>query len=386
MNADRLLPALVRNVVLLALWGGFWLASFGIEVIVLLAHYAAISSGFFSTGSDPTPLSQNEMLGWLFSAMGGDNATMGDLLAVAMAVITAMLALLVVHLLLGGISFVVAVWRARRESPGSYSWSSFAWESLLIDLLLLTVFVVAVVVIARYDFDLYGLRSLIDHYTALDAGEPGTFADDLVPPAVGDLARTVAQSGAYAYTTMFVVASLLVYAVGRKVDATFEALCAVTASLFTGNSAPADNAPPINGDAAGNLFLYGYDAAGNPVYDARSPLTFDADGNQLVETQAGSSQGEVFEADHENDTGNVAADDSAPINDDNSAASTTQANADPEDELQEVYSSIERPAVSFRTARNDEQYYYIDPANNRIWWRADWEALHATKDWQDRAA
>lgn len=367
--------------VLLALW---------ITLLIVTSNYMSISEAFYLLHYDQRPLASDSLVGSLFGTFC-PNATLAQFYGASMAVGIALGFFLVWRTFFGGYDS----WQAmclHQADGNTEQVRAFRWD-LFEKLVTLLLFAVTLGCVVAWDMQLFRYRSSAQ---ATMLGSPNraiTMAPWMHLLSHPSFALNVAGMGAWSYVALTSMVCLSLEVAGRHVGKYMNRLYAEIA--FMDGAAKQDSFQKSE--------LRGYDADGNPVYDVRTRLAYDAEGNAIdvpqsvnevradenrekdshqeawkepgeghadsaplfVVPKLGDERGEEKSGVSNLQSAELAADTSAP-----SGNSHDEANI----EKLPVIGTDER--VSWSTAAKDPDRYYCDFVNGVIWSRGAYESLH----------
>lgn len=240
-----------------------------LTVALVIANYLACKSSFELLGFERQPLGTDELVGGFFGAFF-HQATLVHFYALVLAVTMAVGLFLVFKLAFR----LAALWEDRRAylHAGDHPSAHAATRAILRDLIMLGIFLLPLAAAISWDVQLFRFRALTG---ALGIEDP-TVASQMpgwhqqLQAHGAQFAWSLAGWGAWGYVAVTAMACLsLEYTVHKTQDywTRLEDSC----TALTQPAAPQE-AP---------LLFYGYDHAGQPVFDPHAPLAYDTEGNPL---------------------------------------------------------------------------------------------------------
>ena len=348
-----------------------------VTVAVITSNYLAISYAFYLLRFDAEPISENKFVGSLFRAFCPD-ATIADFYAAAIALGLAIGFFLIFKESFGCFDSWLSM-RLHNADGNTEQTQAFKWD-LVEKGLSLVLLVVSIGFVTAWDMQLFRYRAAAQ-IAGLDDPDKAVqlipWREQLAQPS---LALDVTSIGCWGYLALTAATCLCTELTARKSRRYAERLLAEIDGI------PAANAQVL----AEERVLKGYDADGQPVYDAATPLAYDAEGNTLGlsdparatdagaeharteqhEEQDGSGQAPLFVVPPMGRTESTEARPAAP----RPTAEPAQEAARQADAA--VYTVVGTgEQVSWTTAAQDDKRYYCD-MNHVVWDRATYDAIH----------
>lgn len=271
MESNRIIRSIIRDTILLTGCLAVLVAIVLLELWGVSAHAAALWSALQALGTDTTPLSSIPVLGSVFAMFGGE-VSLSETLALMFAAVEFALCFAVAKLLLRLIKNLIAIVQTRFRQ--GVSWAEFDSSDLAVTVLALAALATFMYFLLVADWQLYVFRTNADAVEGNVAAWTGDSPDWL---------RAMAQATAYlvanAYIFVFLGGAVMIALLFHRIDDTFERLCTswhhAWLRLTQGASAPAPQ-----------QLHYGYDSAGQPVFDPHQPVAYDPDGRPVAADQA----------------------------------------------------------------------------------------------------
>ncbi len=274
---EILTRALIANL----LWLLIAVVAIGANIAVIAGNYMGISNALSLSGYDSMPLGEDLFLGPYIAAFFA-KAQLAHWYALAMAIVIGLGAFLIVHM--GVKIFRLQQDRAGYRAAGDVA-SDQAAKRIIIQELAFVGLVGAVLITAMWwDLNLFRYRAIAG---ASGFDDPRVAASTIQawgsPGQKTELFSVqLASIGSFGYLAVTLLACIVLELAFGKLGESWSRLLSAVAGF---SSRDQENDGRTIGTREYLQFHYGYDASGQPVYDAQTPIAYDVDGHP-VETQA----------------------------------------------------------------------------------------------------
>lgn len=365
--------------------GCIFLAGLGVSVAIgaglTIANYLSLSMTFADTGLDGTPLAENALLGRYLGGLFGA-ADLASLFAAVMAVVEYFCLVALFHSLLN----IWQAWERRRAfvRDNNVEGIDEANGLLRAAFFFTLLFAVIAVPLVLWETQLFRFRFMEPNFPASSlAAMPGW--PELTALHSDKFIVQIMGLGAWAYVALTGGSALLLEWTAHQSAESFTLAMAYGAQMF-------EEVPPSDNRASDEQALqhFGYDAAGQPIYDAATPIAYDPQGqpvgapSPVAAAPGASAEGPVlFDpiiANHpQAEPATAAAAKGAGLPDlppmpylpaENSRQNPAGA------DILEVVGGAAGERVSLSEALADPNRYHVDLMTRRIWARGHWERLH----------
>lgn len=361
----------VRTLLSLTLWAALAAGVVFVGAATVFGNFMAVVSALELQGYEKKLAADDELVGPLLGAIV-PNATLAHFTAFALSAGLAVLLFVACHTLF----HLFGCFEDRRlylRAGDAQSAATLA-RDVRLHLLFLAILLVPIAWAGIWDIELFKYRSMAG---VLDIDLPAKAAGSIlywnaIPSGLQPLAavQIALNSGAFGYVGITAGTAFLFEIVIYKLAQKWAQLCA-----------PLDNLL-VRPAAELNPTFYGYDEAGQPVYNAAQPITYDIKGQPVANADTADARNE--HGNHAFHQAQASQDAAPPVDADAQAPGATAHDANAEngetqhqdDERLFVIGGKEGEQVTLAEAWADTKRYYVDEAARKIWARDYWALLH----------